>query len=262
MKKYSNNYFYIYIIISFIFLFISYLIYINYERFSNQNNPNENIIFINKEDLQNIIRNDKDKYIENLTIYDLRARNVKSSEDYKNIAINSCLDFTDVQKEKLIRCANIAKNFYDNKLNWVFACIDNNYEEGMPHTRMDIIFLSPNVINYNDELLTKTLIHESVHIFQRYNTEQMLIYLEKNNFKISRHKSQAPFSRANPDLNEYIYKDKDDNELIANYTNEFPKSLNDINLKNIAFEHPYEKMAYEIGESYEKYSLSRFIDIK
>lgn len=244
-------------------LFISYVIYSKYyEKFSNENENEDDILFINKQDLQHIIRNDVDGYMKNFTIYDLRARHVNTSDDYKSFAINSCLDFTEEQKDKLKRCSKIAKNFYNNNLKWVFGCIDNNYEEGMPHTRMDIIFLSPNVINYNDDLLIKTLIHESIHIYQRYNKEKMLEYLDKNKYKISRLKKDAPYARSNPDLNEYIYKDENDNELIANYTNEYPTNINDISLKNIVFEHPYEKMAYEIGESYEKSKLLKYRDIK
>ena len=124
---------------------------------------------------------------------------------------------------------------------------------------MDIIFLSPKVINYTDDNLTKILIHESIHIYQRYNITEINNYLKENNYTVSRRRDSEPLIRANPDLDEYIYKDKDGEEMIYIYKSSMPKGINDIiPNKN---EHPFEKMAYEISEDYGRFKISKYINI-
>jgi len=90
------------------------------------------------------------------------------------------------------------------------------------------------------------------------NKEKIQEYLIKNNFHISRIRDNTTLIRANPDLDEYIYKDSDGIEMIANYSSEYPKEINDITLKNLSYEHPFEKMAYELGEEYTKTLLMKY----
>ena len=229
--------------------------------FSDINNHNRNIKYLTKEETEDFIRKDSDNYINNLSIYDLRARKVSSNEEYKDKVINGCMDFTEGQKEKLEKSSMRAQAFFNNNERWTFALINNNYEDGFPHTREKIIFLSPNVINYEDNELTKTLIHESIHIYQRYNKKAIQIYLDNNGFSISRHKPLVSLIRANPDLDGFIYKDKNGIELVAYYNNENPKGINDISLKNHLYEHPYEKMAYEIADEYYKSVLQKYKNV-
>lgn len=249
----KNYYFILFLFLIIIIITIIFIIFyaFNYEK------PDD-IIFLSKEEAQQFIRNDNDNYIKNLSIYDLRARNVKTNAEYLNIVINSCLDFNENQKEKLRYCATEAKKFYNNNIDWIFAHINNNYEQGYPHTRGTIIFISNNTINSNENILIKTLIHESVHIYQRYNKEKIQEYLIKNNYYISRIRNNNSLIRANPDLDEYIYKDDNSIEMIANYSSEYPKEINDITLKNLSYEHPFEKMAYELGEEYTKTQLMKY----
>ena len=147
---------------------------------------------------------------------------------------------------KLNNCSKIARNFFDNNYIWKFALIGDIYEEGFPHTRTDIIFLSPKIFNYNDTDLITVLIHESIHIYQRYNKTEMNKYLNNKGYKVSRRRDSEVFIRANPDLDEYIYKDKKGDELLYLYKSSMPNGINDIiPNKN---EHPFETMAYEISE--------------
>jgi len=251
----KNKYLFFIPIILIIIVFIKIVYDNNNESFVNNDN---NITFLSKEETQLFIKNDDDNYIKNLSIYDLRARKVKSNDEYLNLVINSCMDFSEEQKKKITICANQAKQFFNNNNKWIFANINNNYENGYPHTRNKIIFLSNNVINTNNSELIKTLIHESVHIYQRYNKEIINDYLMKNNFVISRKKNKNSLIRSNPDLDEYIYKDNNGFEMIANYTSEYPTGINDITLKNLLYEHPFEKMAYEIGEEYSRSLLLKY----
>jgi len=258
--KIGKNKNYLIFSISFGIILIVFLLFIfiykgSYETFFNS------ITFLSKEETQQFIENDEDYYIRNLSIYDLRARKAISTNDYFKIAIDSCMDFNETQKEKLKYCSNEALKFFNNNYNWTFALTNNTYEEGFPHTRGTIIFLSPLIINYTHTELIKTLIHESIHVFQRYNKEEIKKYLDKNGYSISRLRNKNSLIRSNPDLDEYIYKNSKGEELIAYYKSEFPKSINDIHMSVMSEEHPYEKMAYEIADEYIKSLMIKYKNI-
>jgi len=260
MIKFGKNKNYLFFSIGFGITLIVFILFIfiykgSYENFAN------NITFMTKEESQIFMQKDEDYYIRNLSIYDLRARKVATNDDYLKIAINSCMDFNESQKEKLTYCCNEAIKFFNNNYNWTIALTNNTYEEGFPHTRGTVIFLSPLIINYTHTELTKTLIHESIHVFQRYNKEEMNKYLTSNGYSISRLRNKNSLIRSNPDLDEYIYKNKNGDELIAYYRSEFPLSINDVHMSVMSEEHPYEKMAYEIADEYIKSLMSKYKNI-
>lgn len=247
----NTRYIYIIGIIIFIIVCIISGIFLTNESFSNKNE----IVFLNKSETQDFIYRDSDNYIKSLSIYDLFARKVMNTSEYIEKILSSCMDFTDNQMTKIRKCAKIAKSFFNNGYIWKFSLIDKDYEEGFPHTRKDIIFLSPNVIDNNDDELIKILIHESIHIYQRYN-KSINNYLRDNNYTISRRRDTEPLIRANPDLDEYIYLDEYGKEMIYKYKSTRPTGINDIiPNKN---EHPFEKMAYEISEDYGKFKISKY----
>jgi len=214
------------------------------------------IDFLTKEESQQFMERDEDGYIRNLSVYDLRARNAESTDAYLKTAINSCMEFNEIQKDKLRVCALEALKYFNNNQNWTFALVSNSYEDGFPHTRSNIIFLSPVILNYSNSELIKTLIHESVHIYQRYNKETIDKYLYKNGYSISRLKDKNSKIRANPDLDNYIYKSRDGKELIAYYKTDNPKGIGDVVI--IEGEHPFEVMAYEYGEAYSKHLMMKY----
>ncbi len=218
------------------------------------------IIFKSKEDIQLFIINDKDDYIKNMSIYDLRARKVNSHEEYINIIITNVLDFSDEQKEKLKRCSLKASEYFNNGKEWKFALVSSIYEEGFPHTREDLIFLSPAVLNFDDKILTKTLIHESIHIYQRYNKKLMDEYMIKKRFEKIRRREKGGLIRSNPDLDEFIYKDKNGIEMVAYYNSEYPNGIGDIKTSS-NMEHPFEYMAYEMAENYYKSLMNKYKEL-
>jgi hypothetical protein len=226
------------------------------ENFSSQQTNN---IYLTAKDTISFIKNDTDNYIKSLSQYDLIARDVTSPTEYISTIINGCLNFNDFQIEKLNNCSIIARNFFNNKMIWKFALIEDIYEQGFPHTRMDIIFLSPKLLNYIDNSLIKILIHESIHIYQRYNKSSINIYLKEHGYTVSRRRDSEPFIRANPDLDEYIYKNKNGEEMIYKYKSSSPSGINDIIPSDN--EHPFETMAYEIAEEYGKFNLSKYKNI-
>jgi hypothetical protein len=207
------------------------------------------------------LEKDIDNYVNNFNDLDLYARHVNSKNEYLEIIKKSSLNFNENQKFKLIKSSKNADNFLKNyqedfinginikNIKWIFALTNDNYEEGMPHTRKNIIFLSNEIINnYQEDKLTKLLIHEKIHIYQRNNNMEMFLY--KNGFKFSRKRNIIYNARSNPDLDDNIYKDYNGNELIALYKSDKPNGLNDVNITDFSKEHPYEKMAYEISELY------------
>ena len=220
------------IIIIIIIIIICYNVNKYYKLYETKKFINNNsIYFMTKEETIDFIMKDKDNYIKNMSIYDLYARKVSRHDEYINLIINNCLSFTEEQK-------NIIKNNNFNNNTFIkIALINNIYEEGFPHTRDNIIFFCPNIINnYN---LNKIIKHELIHIKQRFNKKQY------KNYIISRKRNTEPLLRANPDLDEYIYKEKNSGlELYYIYSNDKPKGITDIIKINNLEEHPHEIEAY------------------
>lgn len=263
LKFSKNNYLFLSLGFAIFLIIIIIFIFIYKKQDENDSfviNPNP-ITFLTLTESQAFMQNDSDNYIKNLSIYDLRARKVLTNDDYLKIAINSCLEFNETQKEKLMKCCGEAIKFFNNNYKWVFALTNNTYEEGFPHTRGAVIFISPTIINYNETELIKTLIHESIHIYQRFNKMAIQDYLNQNGYFISRKRDKTSLIRANPDLDEYIYKNRDGKELIAYYNSENPKGITDIQLSVSAEEHPFEKMAYSIADNYIKSLMLKYKNI-
>ena len=170
-----NNYILIGILL-FLLLIIIIIFFIKNNKIEKFSEPN---IYLSDEETIKFLDADEDKYIQNMSPYDIYARKCSSIQQYKLKAMNSSLNFNDEQKSKLDKCSIIARNFFDNKYEWKFSLVGEDYEEGFPHTRKDIIFLSPKIINYDDSELIKLLIHESVHISQRYDKVTLNEYLNK-----------------------------------------------------------------------------------
>jgi len=237
-----------------IFILVCFNLYYLYVIFNKKKkkekfNNNNDINFLNSNDCKNFIISDNDNYVKNFNRYDLIARNVKSSDEYIEKTSKCFTDFTDKQKNVLrLSCKN-ADMFFENynilingkellNIPWNLALskYNNNYEyeEGLPHTRNNIIFLSEKIIpnEINSEIIS-LLIHEKIHIYQRYNP-----HIDK--------------IRSNPDLNNTIYIDKENNVSGCIYNSDNPNSITDANCINsdVKLEHPYELMAYQIADLY------------
>ena len=291
-----------------------------YTNNSDESGANDHIYFMTYKETANFFAKDNDRYVRNLTELDLHARNVKTHIEYLNNIEDTAISFTDDEKESLVICAKNADEYLRNEafkelkyggylngndiadIKWIFANTYTNYfndvikenEQGLPHTRENIIFLSKNVLKNdvsNRLNLTNTLIHEKIHIYQRYNPdifakiikEMGLKELNKATFK------HAKYIRSNPDTNDKIYYyDKSGNSYLAYlnilgegegmgegdgtnidienimvclYRNDKPNSINDVKQSNFATEHPYEKIAYEIAENFYKNNKNKYINI-
>lgn len=304
------------------FLIYIYIYYYNHvEKYENRDAADAHIYFMTYKETANFFAKDKDNYVRNLSALDLHARGVKTHVEYLNHIEDTAISFTDDEKELLERCAKDADKYlrnerfkevdYGNHLNgndiadikWIFANTYTNYhldtikenEQGLPHTRENVILLSKNVLK-NDALnLTNTLLHEKIHIYQRYNPKIFDTIIKEMGLKEldRKHFKQAKYIRSNPDTNNKLYYyptakggiggildiitgyggDGDtegtdaipeydiEKVMVCLYRNDKPNSINDVIQKNYTAEHPYEKIAYEIAENFYTNNKNKYINI-
>ena len=247
---------------------------------------NNHLYYMTRDEPSLFLEYDEDAYVANLSSIDLYARKAITKSEYLDVIKNSAASFTYSDREILDKCTKIAdellrkvkidsiskeKNLNYSKyinykdiatIKWVLAKTSAEdsedkiyrYEEGLPHTRKNIIFLSTKVINYSEDELIKILIHEKIHIYQRYNEKLFkniinnMGYTEISNInEISA--DTLKYIRANPDLDKKVYKNiTDGNLMLCLYNSDRPNGINDVVIKDYSMEHPYEKIAYEISE--------------
>ena len=237
------------------------------------------LYYMSYEETVLFLENDEDKYVANLSPLDLYARKVSSKDEYINIIKNEAIHFNKGDKLILDSCTKKADELLRNidinnistesnldyskylnykdiaNIKWVLAITksDNGgkYEDGLPHTRKHIIFLSQDVLNYSEDEIIKLLIHEKIHIYQRYNEALFKTIIYNMGYTDSHDipQEKLKYVRSNPDVNNKIYKNKNTGELmICLYRSDKPQNINDIVTQNYSMEHPYEKIAYEISE--------------
>lgn len=259
-KKYFYTFFNIFSLVVLIGIIVT-LFYNNYNK--------SNLKILSKKELTDIITNDYDGYYKTFTDNDLQVRNVSNIKEYKSIIktsvcipksnqinkIQKSVKLSDTKIQKLIKENNGDYQHVDlNKLyniKWKIGFIcNNNYENGLPHTRGDVIIL-PLWMIYNLSIseISSTLIHEKVHVYQKTFKNETQEYLDKNNFKKIKTRDESDNIRANPDMNDGVYSD---GRMIysAKYL-ENPESITDVRLyKNSQiYEHPFEKMAINISDA-------------
>ena len=247
------------IFIIFLFYITNYLLIIN-EKFTEK--ITENIIFLNSTELYQILINDYDNYYIKFYENDKKMRNISNINQYKGYIKISVTHFDKKDKEKIERCIYQA-NLFLQKINfkwfngkkaiqipWKIGCITGKlYENGLPHTRYDTIIISKeNVNDYSDKKLMYTLIHEKVHLYQKIYKDDINLYLNEHKFTKFKERNESDNIRANPDLDNWIYKDENNNLYMANYKVN-SKTIEDIVYSpsnNQSYEHPFEKMAIYI----------------
>ena len=241
--------------------------------------------YMTAEETSNFLNTDSDNYAKQLSPLDLHARNVSSSSEYIANIKQTAVSFTQSEKDILDAYTKKADIFLRNtqfkeliysgyingndiaNINWVFAKTQNvdkkEYEEGLPHTRENIIFLSDNVLKYDENSLITTLIHEKIHIYQRYNEELFnKIIGVMGLIEAPGTAETKKYMRSNPDTNRKIYIDnKTNNAMVCLYRSEKPSHINDVIMKNHSLEHPYEKIAYEIADYYNKTITEKYKNI-
>ncbi len=219
-----------------------------------------NCNYLNKDELYEYLIKDSDNYFKNFSNTDFKVRKVNNiNEYYQNIKL-ACSDINSKTETFLNKCITIANEKLTNyncvgfdgakcaNLEWKIGIVkDKLYEEGFPHTRHNVIILPSSSLN-NKESLVNTLIHEKIHVYQKMYPKDIEQYLQSNGFTKYKLRSNFTNSRSNPDMDEWIYKNKDGHIMMAEYNNN-PKSIMDVNIKpnnTYQYEHPFEYMAYNI----------------
>lgn len=216
--------------------------------------------FMNKKELEEYLIKDIDNYYKNFSDYDYKVRNITNLEAYHTNIKKACIDVTDNNKKKLTECIDNANNKlnkyscvgFDGKkcanIKWKIGLVkDKIYEEGYPHTRNDVIIIPKFLLN-SKEQLTNTLIHEKIHVYQKTYPDDIKEYLKTNGFTKYKLRKEINKTRSNPDMDEWIYKNKDGDIMMAEYMDN-PKSIMDVKtipINNSKYEHPFEYMAYDI----------------
>ena len=245
---------FIIIIIILLFILINILLNINYiEKYNDKN------IFLDSKSLLNFLIKNNDNYYQTFFENDFKVRNIKNINEYFEMIQSSVTDFTMNEIKKIKKCIKNADLFFSKinyewfdgekciNLQWIIGCVKGRlYENGLPHTRGDVIILSKKHLNeYSEKKLTNTLIHEKVHVYQKKFKLDVEKYIISNNYKKIKKRDIIDNVRANPDLDNWIYKDAENNINTALY-NKNPTSVEDIKYvpQNFQmFEHPYENMA-------------------
>ena len=216
-------------------------------------------IYLSSQQCMKILTNRK--YLDSFTKKDLIVRNVKDVKTYINKNIpKSVTNFTFYEKIKLFLLVkyihillffnspnNLPYYNYYKFINipWKFGRVTGKlYENGLPHTRKDIIILTKNNLKMPIKELCKLLVHEKTHIYQKLKPKYVENYLKYLKFvKLSKKTENI---RANPDTDDYIYADSHGIILSANYKPKAVK-ITDVELIDNSqyYEHPYERMAME-----------------
>lgn len=246
-----------YIIILILIFIMIYSLNINNEEFTQE------VEFLKKDATANFLIADQDGYHKSFNVDDLFARNINNVADYAVKIRNTAVDFTDEQKQKIINSIRqiellfnrVNYNYFEgskaNKIPWTIGLMSGvQYENGLPHTRhRKIILFSEYVTSCTENELIKLLIHEKIHVYQKMYPSDVKIYLNSNKFSKFAQRKTVMNSRANPDLDEWIYKDFNDVPYYSRY-NHMPKNISDVTYypnNTSGSEHPFEKMAYDLS---------------
>lgn len=173
-------------------------------------------------------------FFRNLTPIDLYARGRASSqEEYAQRYMESEMKFSDDEKDILDKCisraSDLLRDFPKLRLApWNFAKVKASIENGYPHTIGNAIVLNERVLRYPINELTKTLIHEKIHVAQRTYPIDFLQLYESIGFEKTSVASRHILARANPDIDNFLYIYKSTDQVpMQLYTSKYPSSIAD-----------------------------------
>jgi len=225
----------------------------------NYKEENDNIIFLSKNDLENILISDNDNFYSRLYKTDYDVRKINDISEYTSKIRNSVTDFTENEKKYILEIISRINDKFENvnlpwldgkkfnQLKWKIGLVKGyEYENGLCHTRNDTIIIQRDKLNHN---FSNTMIHEKVHVYQKMYPDDVEIFLKLNNFKKIRKITESDRIRANMDIDDWIYADQNNNEYKAVF-NKNPVDIQDVTFSpcnSQICEHPLEKMAIDIS---------------
>lgn len=229
-----------------------------FERFTSPL-PGATVRLLSGSETAGFLAEDTDRYVATLSPADLYARRVSTPEQYLQRIVPAAMPFpSDAQERVQKACAQAdaylrtVKETKMAEIPWLVALTHGReYEEGLPHTRQNTIFLSTETLKEDQDRLTQTMIHEKVHLYQRRYPEEVAGRILRDGFTRWRERASMPLARANPDLDAWVYLDRASKEpMVAIYTSSKPAGITDVVITDPSNEHPYEKMAYDIARGY------------
>ena len=252
-----------------ILILLLYILYIFYDITFNNEEYFEynNIQILSKNELNNILLNDLDNYYQKFNDIDLKARHVSSINEYREKIKEVILDKNEIDENILKRITksieiienkikSIQKPWFNVKqfidIPWKIGIVKGRiYEDGLPHTRSDCIILTTYFLdNFNDTKLIEILIHEKMHLYQKKYPNDVDLFISSNGYTKYKLIDKKDKIRVNPDIDDWIYQDKDKIQHKAVYNRDNPFTIQDITYyqkNNQTNEHPYEKMAIDIS---------------
>lgn len=179
-------------------------------------NLKSKIIFLSIKDSIKVLK--FKPYFNKFNKIDLKVRNCTNSNQCMNSYSKYVKKFTKKEKKIITRYINKVKNHPILKpYNWKFIRVNDQIENGFPHTQKDCIIITDYFMN---EIIknngSHTLIHEQIHVIQRLAPKKMHQHIKEvlnfnmvDNIKgLEQYKSKT---RSNPDehLSKFwIYKNK------------------------------------------------------
>ncbi len=228
-------------------------------------NEDKQIQFLTKDEIYQMLDKDEDGYFQSFSPIDYMARGVQDKESYLKKIKEGLYDLDDEDKQKIRktfhqifnRLPKIKLSYFDGEKASLLpikigVIKDRKYEGGLPHTRgKNIIMMGNQTIRKYEDGFKKTMVHELVHLYQKRYPEENEEYQREKGYYRWRRKDVNDRIRANPDTDEFIYKNKK-GEVMKTVYKENPKSMEDVVTypkDTQSYEHPNEAMAIEIEEN-------------
>jgi hypothetical protein len=227
---------------------------------------NQNLLFLHEKETLRVLTENRDHYYDTFQEMDKKARKIKSIEEYTNRIQKSVSYFTYEEKERIKQCMESIYHYFEgvhytwldgaklNRIPWKIGIFNGyDYENGLPHTREDVILLCRDrFAKYSEGELARTLIHEKIHIYQKMYPEDTERFKKEYGYKRMNLRMLDKNIRANPDLDPYVYQDKD-NKINACYYHPTADTIEDVYYSpqnTQKYEHPHEYMAIWIENNY------------
>jgi hypothetical protein len=214
-------------------------------------------------EIQNVISEDADHYYDKFHKKDFKVRDVDDKPGYlfkiaksgcapeggNGLKVEECIAtvHAHLSERRNETIHGIDMNSFLN-LPWKIGFTrDNNYENGLPHTRGDVIILNnEDIAKRTHQEVCRLLIHEKSHVYQK--KRDMSLYMKEKYTEVKRKDYTDESVPANPDTNDTIYRCNETNEILGGTYAETPTHFRDVvfTLDDHTMEHPFESIAYKM----------------